>query len=177
HREAKFLKSAGLYGNPTGVSSWNLLSNDVADHDAGQPGGIWWDRYNHTFPNFARYLKFIGLLSQDVHRRVVVWQVPIGNQYFDTMNNSSGHYQDNRAEYMLGNVAKFAAAGIIAVLFGPGNGGTMNIDKMNDGITNPAPISTYECNLCNNHTSMYSDDDGGYLRIFVGLYMKHPLTI
>jgi hypothetical protein len=177
-REAAFLNSAGIVGNPSGVSSWDVISNDVADFDSAQPGGrSWWDRYNRTFPNFSRYLNFIGYLSQDTHRRVVMWQVPMGNQYFDTMNNSPGHYQDNRAEYILGNVRSFAAAGIVAVLFGPGNNGTMNIDAMHDGVTNPAPISTYECNYCNNHQSVYPDDDGGYLRIFVGLYMKNPVPI
>ena len=106
-----------------------------------------------------------------------MWQVPMGNQYFDTMNNSPGHYQDNRAEYILGNVSSFASAGIIAVLFGPGNGGTMNIDAMHDGVTNPAPIASYECNFCNTHVSSYPDDDGGFLRLFVGQYMRHPLAI
>jgi hypothetical protein len=119
----------------------------------------------------------MSLLSQDAHRRIVMWQVPIGNQYFDTMNNSAGHYQDNRAEYILSNVASFAQAGIIGVLFGPGNGGTTFVDWMKDGITNPAPISTYECNFCNNHRSQYADDDGGYLRLFVGQYMRHPLGL
>ncbi len=176
-REANFLNSAGLSGNPRGVSSWDLLSNDVADHDSGQPGGHWWDRNNHTFPNFSRYLNFIGLLSQDAHRRVVMWQVPMGNQYFDTMNNATGYYQDNRAEYILNNIASFAKVGIIAVLFGPGNAGTTNIDSMKDGITNPAPVNTYECNYCNTHKSTYPDDDGGYLRIFVGQYMQHPTPI
>lgn len=178
HREAMFLKSAGLAGNPAGVSSWDVLSNDVADHDAGQTGGhAWWDRYNRSFPNFARYLRYISALSQDTHRRVVLWQVPMGNQYFDTMNNTAGHYQDNRVEYILGHVSSFARAGLIAVLFGPGNGGTMNVDAMHDGVTNPAPISTYECHFCNTHRSQYADDDGGYLRIFVGRYMRHPLAI
>ncbi|HZU66478.1 MAG TPA: hypothetical protein VFA09_04300 [Ktedonobacteraceae bacterium] len=177
-KEANFLNTAGLVGNPNGVSSWDVISNDVADFDSGQPGSRgWWDRYNRTFPNFARYLTFIGDLSKDTHRRIVMWQVPMGNQYFDTMNNSSGHYQDNRAEYILNNVASFATAGVIAVLFGPGNGGTMNIDAMHDGVTNPGPISTYECNNCNNHTSSYPDDDGGYLRIFVGLYLQHPVML
>lgn len=177
-QEANFLNSAGLVGNLAGVSSWDVVSNDVADFDSAQPGGrSWWDRYNQAFPNFSRYLQFIGDLSQDTHHRIVMWQVPIGNQYFDTMNNSNGHYQDDRAEYILGNVASFAAAGIIAVLFGPGNGGTMNIDARGDGVTNPAPISTYECTFCNKHTSSYADDDGGYLRIFVGLYLQHPVMI
>ena len=177
-REAAFLNSAGIVGNPAGVSSWDVLSNDVADFDSAQPGGrSWWDRYNKTFPNFARYLQFIGLLSQQTNRRVVMWQVPVGNQYFDTMNNTQGHYQDNRAEYILGNVQSFANAGVISVLFGPGNGGTSNLDAQKDGITNPAPISTYECNMCNTHTSVYPDDDGGYLRIFIGAYMAHPVPI
>lgn len=163
---ANFLNTAGLYGNPPGVSSWDVLSNDAA--------GPWWDRYNRTFPNFARYLTFMGDVSQDTHRRVVMWQIPMGNQYFDTMNNSAWHQQDNRAEYILGNVASFASVGIIAVLFG---GGSSPIDSAQDGVTNPAPISTYECNFCNTHKSVYSDDDGGYLRIFIGLYMQHPVPV
>jgi hypothetical protein len=176
--EAKFLESAGLVGNPAGVSSFDLISSDVADYDSAQPGGrSWWDRYNKTFPKFARYLTFIGDISQNTHRRIVMWQVPMGNQYFETMNNTPGHYQDNRAEYILNNVPSFATAGIIAVLFGPGNGGTMNIDNMHDGVTNSTPISTYECNQCNNHVSIYPDDDGGYLRIFVGQYMQNPYPI
>ncbi len=177
-KETNFLNSAGLVGNPAGVSGWDLLSNDVADHDAGQINGYtWWDRYNRTFPNFARYLDYIGRLSQATHHRVVMWQVPIGNQYFDTMNNTPGHFQDNRAEYILGNPASFAAAGIIAVLFGPGNGGTMNVDAAHDGVTNPAPISSYECDHCNTHASSYPDDDGGFLRLFIGQYMQHPVPL
>ena len=176
--EANFLNSAGLVGNASGVSSFDVISSDVADFDSAQPNGrSWWDRYNITFPNFARYLTFISDISQFTHRRIVMWQVPMGNQYFETMNDAAGHYQDNRAEYILNNVPSFAAAGIIAVLFGPGNGGTMNIDAMHDGVTNAAPISTYECNRCNNHASIYPDDDGGYLRIFVGQYMKNPVAI
>jgi hypothetical protein len=170
--EAKFLFSAGVKGTPAGISHWNLISNDVADHDSGQSGN-WWDRNNRTFPNFARYLQFIGALTADSGLRVMVWQVPEGNQYFDTQNNSTGHTQDNRPEYILGHVSDFAHAGIIGVLFGPGNGGTEYDDAAHDGVTNPAPISTYECNQCNNHQSQYADDDGGYLRIFIGQYYKN----
>ena len=171
-KEAQFLLSAGIKDNPGGISRWNLLSNDVADHDSGQ-SGIWWDRTNKTLPNFARYLQFISALTKDTGLHVMMWQVPIGNQYFDTENNSQGHTQGNRAEYILDHVADFAHAGIIGVLFGAGNGGTEYNDVRNDGITNPAPISTYECSLCNNHQSQYADDDGGYLRIFVGQYYKN----
>ena len=170
-QQAQFLNTAGLVGNPSGLSTFDLISNDVADHDSGQ-SGIWWDRYNQTFPNFVRYLQYASALAAGTGRRIMMWQVPEGNQYFDTENNSQGHTQDNRPEYILSHIPDFAHAGIIGVLFGPGNGGTYIQDARHDGITNPGPISTYECNSCNNHTSSYPDDDGGYLRIFVGQYYR-----
>lgn len=175
---AQFLSTEGIAGNPSGVSTFDLISNDIADHDSGQ-SGIWWDRNNVTFPNFSRYLQYANALSNGTGRRVVMWQVPVGNQYFDTENNSAGHTQDNKAEYIIGHTADFANAGVIGVLFGPGNAGTYAQDAQNDGVTNPAPISTYECNDCNNHTSSYADDDGGYLRLFLGQYYKsggYPLS-
>ena len=170
-QEAHFLLTAGLAGTPSGVSTFDLLSQDIADHDSGQ-SGIWWDRQNATLPNFARYLQFVGALTHATNRHLMLWQVPVGNQYFATENNSTGHTQDNKAEYILGHVGDFAHAGVVGVLFGPGNGGTTVYDAQNDGITNPAPIDTYECHGCNSHTSSYADDDGGYLRIFVGTYYR-----
>ena len=168
---AQFLNTAGLSNAPQGVSTFDVVSNDIADHDSGQ-SGVWWDPTNTTFPNFARYLQYADALSTGANRRIVLWQVPVGNQYFDTENNSAGHTQDNKAQYILGHVAAFANAGVISVLFGPGNGGTNVMDLKKDGVTNPAPINTYQCNQCNNHTSQYADDDGGYLRIFLGKYYQ-----
>ncbi len=168
---ASFLNSAGLTGTPRGISTFDLLSNDIADHDSGQ-SGIWWDRYNRTFPNFARYLQYAGALAHGTGRHVLLWQVPAGNQYFDTENNSRGHTQDNKAEYILSHVADFAHAGVIGVLFGPGNDGTYVDDARFDGVTNPAAISTFECDRCNTHTSQYADDDGGYLRLVAGQYYR-----
>jgi hypothetical protein len=151
------------------VSTFDVVSNDIADHDSGQSGN-WWDRTNVTFPNFNRYLQYASALSAESGRGILLWQVPVGNQYFDTENNSPGHTQDNKAAYILGHIADFANAGVIGVLFGPGTSGTAVQDSRHDGVTNPAPISTYECNRCNTHTSIYADDDGGYLRITVGSY-------
>lgn len=174
---SQFLLSAGLRGNPAGVSAWDLLSSDVADRDSGQ-GSAWWDRTNQQFPNFSRYLSFISDLTQSTGKSVMMWQVPEGNQYFDTENNSTHHTQDNRAEYILGHIADFARAGIIGVLFGPGNGGTSIDDAAHDGITNTTPISDFQCDSCNTHASSYPDDDGGYLRLAVGAYYRHgPLIL
>ena len=173
---AQFLESLGLTGLPAGVSSWDMLSNDVSDRDSGQ-GAAWWDTTNKAYPNFFRYLQFITDVSQATSRKVILWQVPEGNQYFDTMDNSPHHTQDNRAQYILAHVSDFARAGVIGALFGASAGGTTVDDAAGDGVTNPAPISSFGCDHCNNHISSYPDDDGGYLRLFVGAYYRHgPLS-
>ncbi len=172
---AAFLNKAGIIGNPTGVTPWDLVFNDVADHDAGSYGALsnnhWWDRNNVLFPNFSRWLVFMSRLHADTGRPLVGWQVPVGNQYYQTMNNMDGHYQDNRVEYFLAHPSDLTAAGIVAVLFGKANGGqTTYTDFKGDSITNPSPVVSWQCNLCNNHVSSFSDDDGGYLRVAVGAY-------
>lgn len=168
---AAFLNAAGVASNPYG-STFDLVFNDVADHDSGY-SGIWWDRTNATLPNFSRWLTYMARLHADTGRPLIVWQVPVGNQFFLTMNNTDGHYQDNRAEYFLSQPQDLAAAGIAAVLFGKANGGQTNYtDDKGDGITNNngVPTSAFQCTACNTHVSQYADDDGGYLRLFVAAY-------
>jgi hypothetical protein len=182
-KSAAFLNSAGIASNPYG-STWDLVFNDVDDHDAGwweQQGANnasfthWWNPNNTTFPNFTRYLTWVGELRSKTNRPQVVWQVPVGNQHFLTMNNTCGHYQDNLAPYFIAHAADLYAAGLIAVLFGAGNGcQTTYTDGRGDGITNNGGVPTTDtpgyCSACNTQPSSYADDDGGYLRIYVGLY-------
>jgi hypothetical protein len=172
-----FINKVGITGNPAGVTPWDLIFNDVADHDAGWYGATsdphWWDRNNVLFPNFTRWLAFMSRLHTDSGLPLIEWQVPIGNQYFDTENNTNGHYQDNRAEYFIAHPTQLTAAGIVAVLFGAGNAEqTTYTDAMSDGVTNPAPVVSWQCNQCNNHVSTVSDDDGGFLRTAVGAYYR-----
>jgi len=92
-----------------------------------------------------------------------------------TENNTDGHYQDNRAEIFLANTSALQAAGIQAVLFGAGNAGqTTYTNAKSDGVTNNGGVPTTDlaggCNACNTHTSSFADDDGGFLRIFVGRF-------
>ena len=173
---AAFLQSAGV-GLNSFASTYDLVFNDVADHDAGY-SGHWWDRYDQTLPDFAQWLTWMAELHVKTARPLIVWQVPVGNQYFRTMNQTTGHYQDNRAEYFLSHVAALQATGIIAVLFGKANGNqTTYTDYQADGVTNPAPVSTFQCAFCNTNASVWPDDDGGYLRTFVGLYYStNPAT-
>jgi hypothetical protein len=120
-------------------------------------------------------------LHNQTARPLIEWQVPIGNQYYLTMNNTDGHYQDNRAEYFIANVGALKAAGIQAVLFGAGNAGqTTYTDAKADGITNNNGVPTTDlaggCTACNTNMSSYADDDGGYLRVFVRqFYLIEPI--
>jgi len=171
---AAFLNAAGVASNAYG-STFDVVFNDVADHDAAWYGDYshWWDRTNVTVPNFARWITYMTRLHAATARPLIAWQVPVGNQSFLTMNNTDGHYQDNRAEYFLGHTADLAAAGIAAVLFGKANGGQTNYtDDKGDSITNNGgrPTSGFQCAACNTHVSQYADDDGGYLRLAVGAY-------
>jgi hypothetical protein len=186
-KTAAFLNSAGAGG-------WDAIFNDVDDHNAawwelascGTPPCVnqyythWWDPSNVKFPNFSRYLSWVAELHTKTARPQVVWQVPMGNQYFLTMNNTNGHYQDNIAPYFIGHASQLLSAGLVAVLFGAGNQYQTNYDDtMKDGITNnngqPTTDTLGGCNACNTHVSSYSDDDGGYLRIFVGQYYAGTL--
>lgn len=182
-KTAAFLNSSGISSNPYG-STWDLVFNDLDDHDAGwweQQGADnayfthWWDPTNIKYPNFSRYLGWVAELHSKTARPQVAWQVPVGNQYYLTMNNTCGHYQDNVAPYFISHADSLYSAGLIAVLFGAGNScQTTYTDAMKDGVTNnggaPTTDSLGYCSACNTHASTWSDDDGGYLRVFVGLY-------
>ena len=182
-KTSAFLNSAGVASNPYGTT-WDLVFNDLDDHDAGwweaqgaDNAGFthWWDPTNTKFPNFSRYLAWVAELRARTGKPQVAWQVPVGNQYYLTMNNTCGHYQDNVAQYFISNASSLYSSGLIAVLFGAGNAcQTTYTDAQNDGVTNNGGASTTDvlgyCNACNTHTSSYSDDDGGFLRVFVGQY-------
>jgi hypothetical protein len=185
-----FAALSGASKAPISTSTYDLLFNDVSDRDAGyyshvygQRGG-WWDRTNQALPNFHRWEQYVAGFAHPAGKLVMVWQIPIGNQYFRTENNSDGHYQDNRVEYFLDHVAELRSVGIIGLLFGAGNGGsTVNTDAKRDGVTNPPALCTNEGTsgqpICNDHVSTLPDDDGGFLRLAARRYYAAgplPLT-
>ncbi len=172
----RFLLTAGLTGNPVGLSSWDLIFTDLSDRDAAyyqnvihDGGAHWWDLTNTTFPNFDRYRAYVAALNATTLRRIVLWQLPVGNTVMRTSDNSPGHYQDNRVQGLLGNngagLPAWIDAGVIGLLWGAGQGDQSHpTDAHADGITNPAPINS------NTGTATVSDDDGGYLRAQAGAY-------
>lgn len=184
--------AAGL-GNKVGVflnqlGAHEVLFNDPLDRDAGQYSvqfsqNRWWDRLNHTYPNFARWEQYLNAtVDADGSKPMLLWQVPVGNQYFQSENNTNGHFQDNRAEYIFGHVPELIQAGIVGVMFAPGNAGSTTYgDAMKDGITNPPPICTSDGlssgQICNDHASSAADDDGGYIRMMGQAYYAAPVLL
>jgi hypothetical protein len=161
------------------VSTYNLVFTDVADHDA-QVTGIWWDPTNRHLPDFVQWEQYVAASVAVFRRPVFVWQVPLGNQWFDTENGSYGHTQDNRIQYFFAHPEQLVNAGIAAVLYGAGNAGsTTSGDSQHDGVTNPAPTchTLHGVETCADHRSMYPDDDGGYLRVQSTVYYEHPVPL
>jgi hypothetical protein len=170
------------------VGPHDVLFNDPLDRDAGQYKYVYgqnrfWDRLNVTFPNFARWEQYLhGAITTDANKPLYLWQVPLGNQYFDTVNNTDGHYQDNRAEYIFGHVPELIQTGIAGAMFMPGNAGnTTYNDARADGTTNPASFCTTDGlssgQICNNHTSTAADDDGGFVRMSAQQYYANPVAL
>ncbi len=116
-----------------------------------------------------------------------MWQIPLGNTRMRSVSNTTGHYQDNRPEWLLDEAARthlaaYRDAGIVAFLFGGGAGGTTcACDGQHDGVSNPAPINgnTLASELAAAGTApaqvmrgttptlvtpYAADDDGGFLK-------------
>jgi hypothetical protein len=188
NKAGAFANLSGVTSAPAGTSTYDLLFNDVADRDAGyyeyvvgRPN-VWWDKQNVDLPNFRRFEQYIRAVTQTTSHPVMVWQIPLGNQWFQTVNNSDGHYQDNRAEYFFAHIPDLINAGVIGLLFGRGNAGsTTNTNDKGDGVTNPTSFCTTDGTssgtICNNHASTSSDDDGGYLRMAATSYFGAPVAL
>jgi hypothetical protein len=133
-----FLQPFGLAPNVTGTA-WDVLVGDPLDRDAEfyrrtSQQDRWWDPSNSapiTSKSFNRYAEWLRLWNVTSGKRWVLWQIPLGNSNHlnvdNTRNAPREGYQDNRAEYFFGphgaaHREKFARSGVIALLFGKGEG-------------------------------------------------------
>ena len=161
-------------------ASFDLSFAEFADRDAARSraegSGVydpWW--YPDDFARNVRYLARFSTLTQ---KRIVMWQIPLGNTKMRAENNSWNHYQDNKVEWLFddpgrANLSAYARAGVIAFLFGRGgDGSTCACDAAGDGVTNPAPING------NARDSLSADDDGGHFRErAAGYYAATPMPL
>ena len=112
-------------------ANFDIAFAEFSDRDSGfyqfvygDSGRSWWDA-----EDFRRGARFLAGFSTAAGKRIVMWQIPLGNSKMRAQNNSSGHYQDNRPEWLLNepartHLAAFRDAGVVAFLFGGGAGGT-----------------------------------------------------
>ncbi|MGE0600097.1 MAG: hypothetical protein AB7J35_09470 [Dehalococcoidia bacterium] len=157
-RSTDFYKSLG--------ANFDLTFAEMSDRDAGfkqevygDGGASWWDA-----SDFSNHLELMSMFVRSTGLRVVLWQIPLGNTLMRSMDNTWGHYQDNKVEWLLGGsdfpqLRSYMAAGVLALLFGRGaDGATCACDAAADGVTNPTPING------NDRIATSADDDGGYFR-------------
>jgi hypothetical protein len=146
-------------------TNFDVAFAEFSDRDAAfkqiQYGdtAAWWDA-----SDFSRNQLYISRFVSVAQKRVVFWQIPVGNTRMLAENNTWEHYQDNKVEWLLddpsrANVTGYLNAGVVAWLFGRGaDGPTCFCDAAKDGVTNPPPING------NTRPSLNADDDGGYFR-------------
>ncbi|MEO8539777.1 MAG: hypothetical protein ABI577_08560 [bacterium] len=162
---------AGAFYNSLGAN-FDISFAEFSDRDAGFKQAIYGDGGASWFDadDFARHARFLGMFSTVTQKRIVLWQIPLGNTKMRAENNTWNHYQDNRVEWLLDDPGRthlqtYINSGVVAFLFGRGaDGPTCACDANGDGVTNPAAING------NNLTSLNADDDGGFFKQKVAAY-------
>lgn len=161
---------AGAFFNSL-QGGFDISFTDQLDRDAGYKQVIdgnpnaWYDS-----EDYRRSARFIGKFVSLSQKRMVLWQIPLGNTKMRAQNNTWGHYQDNHVEWLLDEPARthlagFVSNGVVALLFGGGaSGTTCACDGEGDGVTNPPAING------NTAMSLSADDDGGFFDQKVGAY-------
>ena len=115
-RSARFYRSLG--------TRFDLVFNDVADRDAGWRETVLGDggRSRWDAADFHRHAAYIRGFTRRTRKKVVVWQIPLGNS---RLPNTDGRYRDNHVAWWLGkrrraHLREARRAGIVALLFGAG---------------------------------------------------------
>jgi hypothetical protein len=156
-RSARFYRSLG--------ARFDFSFEDYSDRDAGFYRVV--QGNPHTWfsaGDFHRHLLYAQTFVRLAHVRMAVWQIPLGNTRMRAVNDTWGHFQDNRVQWLLDDPSRvhlraYARAGVVAFLFGGGaDGTTCACDARQDGVTNPAPVDG------NTRRSLSADDDGGFFR-------------
>ncbi|MFD0766899.1 hypothetical protein ACFQZI_18725 [Mucilaginibacter lutimaris] len=154
-------------------AGFDLFFSEFSDRDSGYDQVIngrqnaAWSTIgdNKGISDFDRFQRYLKKLNQETKRKIILWQIPVGNGVTKTCNNTTGHYKDNKAEFFLQplldkkestRIANYGQAGVIAFLFGRGASNcTGFMDNQIDGVTSVGEAI---------------DDDGGYLRRGIHAY-------
>jgi hypothetical protein len=146
-RSARFYRSLHAHFDMT-FAEFDDRDSGFNEVINGDGGASWWNA-----ADFRRDVLYDRTYSRAAHQKIVKWQIPLGNRNLD---NTWRHFRDNRVQWLLGagpasrrHLRAYARAGVIALLFGGGAGGTTS-----------------------------ADTDGGYFRARVrAYYEKGPLRL
>ena len=154
-------------------AKFDLSFEDYSDRDAGFYEKIQGNAKTWFTPaDFHRHLLYGATFVKLAGLRMAAWQIPLGNTLMSAMDDSWGHFQDNRVQWLLGDGGRahlraYVNAGYVGFLFGGGaDGTTCACDGRHDGVTNPPPIGG------NTRPSLSADDDGGYFRAQARAYYR-----
>jgi hypothetical protein len=108
---------------------FDLVFAEFSDRDSGFKEHIygqshdtaWWNR-----ADFERHVRYLGRFSKLTGRKLVLWQIPLGN---GGLADTWGRFRDNRPQWLLGadsraHLKAYRRAGVRALLFGGGADGT-----------------------------------------------------
>ena len=170
------------------AANFDIAFSEFSDRDSafyqyeyGDGGAHWWDA-----DDFRRNARFLRGFSTGADKRIVMWQIPLGNTKMRAMNNTKGHYQDNRPEWFLDEAARthlttYRDAGVVAFLFAGGATDTTCACDAEETTASPIPrpingnaiVSQDAAQRTRRRSSASTqtlitpyadDDDGGYFR-------------
>ncbi|MEW6502447.1 MAG: fibronectin type III domain-containing protein [Chloroflexota bacterium] len=102
-----------------GADRADLITVEWSDRDAGRGIRPWWDDHDTELPRPNRAILWGHLLGQQLNKRLLLWQVPVGNM---DLNDTCQKYRDNRAAYLFRHPQDLWEAGYVGILFGGGDG-------------------------------------------------------
>jgi hypothetical protein len=135
-RTASFINSMGGTQSELFFVEWD-------DRDAGSGLSEWWDDTDHDLPRPTRAILWENALSVAANKKLALWQIPCGNLSLD---NTTNHYQDNRAPYIFDHLPDLVDTGVIALLFGAGADGMTRPSTDGDFIRNSAATAYVQPN-------------------------------
>jgi len=127
-KTADFLQAAG-------GGCADLLVIDLSDRDAGwyqrqsPPRDSWLDATDAALPTFAQALAWSRALAGRAGKKVLWWQVPVGNMA--RPNTCGAGYQDDKLDDLFDHTDRVAAGGAAGLAFGAG--AACQTTPMNDG--------------------------------------------
>jgi hypothetical protein len=124
--------------NGMGGAQADLIVTEWSDRDAGSGLRPWWDDTNLSLPRPTRAILWENALSTAAGKRLLLWQMPVGNMGLD---NKCNRYQDNRAAYAFQHPRDLADAGVSGILFGGGASCMTNVTTDDNFVKNQGAVA------------------------------------